>query len=308
MPESMWLSPFTMLLRLYVDPIRVNTKSEQIGTLLNTVITESQILRSNTSRASLDKLVFSLQDFEQWKASGRVFEFLDQCILRLVRKPVHYYDILTGIIAAAELDINPGHCQVDLLLITIVDQWRFLVESADAPTVRNVSEWLVRFIEVTDLENGYTEDLPLHNNTTKLLSQIRDQLKSNVQDTDCRAMFERTLEERPQLGTMKRLVAANPTSETGHVSKLPNPPLKMHSGLPETILPPGPPEEHEDHPGLHQWTRHEVKNAISEGHIKALILCLCSKHVGIRKQALMGIRSFMLRLEVGWFNYTCKRR
>lgn len=308
MPESMWLSPFTMLLRLYVDRIRANTKYKQIGSLLNTVITESQILRPNTSRASLDRLVFSLQDFERWKASGRVFEFLDQCILRLVRKPVQYCELLTGIIAAAELNINPRHCKVDLLLITIVDQWSFLVESADAPTVTNVSEWLVRFIEVTEIENGYTEDLPLRNNTTKLLLHIRDQLKSNVQDTDCRAMFERTLEERPRLGPMKRLGAANPTSETGHVSRLANPPLKMHSGLPETILPPGPPEEHEDHPGLHQWTRHEVKDAIIEGHIKALIFCLCSKHVGIRRQALMGIRSFMLRLEVGWFNYTCKRR
>ena len=299
MLESMWLSPFTMLLRLYVDRIQVNAKSKQIGTLLNTVITENQILRSNTSRASLDRLVFSLQDFEEWKASGRVFEFLDQCILRLVRKPVHYYDILTDLIGAAELDINPRYCQVDLLLITIVDQWRFLVESAGAPTLTNVSEWLVRFIEVTNLENGYNEDLPLHNDTTKLLSQIRDQLKSNVQDTDCRAMFERTLEERPQLGIMKYLVAANTTSETGYVSRLAKPSVKMHSRLPETVLPPGPPDEHEDHPGLHQWTRHEVKDAISEGYIKALILCLCSKHVGIRKQALTGIRSFMMRLEVG---------
>lgn len=298
MAESMRLSPFTMLLRLYLDRVRAGTISEQLGTLLNAVATESQILRSNTSRASLDGLVLSLQDFEDWKASGRVFEFLDHCILHLVRRPIHYYDILVELVAAAKLDVKPGDYQVDLLLIAIMDQWRFMVESADAPTVTNVSIWLARFIEEMDLTNDCHENTPVRDGTIKLLSQIHDRLKPGIQDIYCHAMFERVLVERSLVGTLRQLVTARTINETGQMSRLVDPPLTAPPKL-EVALPSGPEEEHEDHPGLHQWTRHEVQEAISEGHVKELILCLCSKHVEIRKQALTGVRAFMTRLKVG---------
>ena len=293
----MRLSPFTMLLRFLVDQIRVEHKIEELGLLLTTVATESHILRSHTSSASLNNLVLSLRDSEDWKATERVFEFLDHCISHLVRKPIHYYDVLAELIASAELNINPRFCQVDLLLVTVVDQWRFLVESADTPIVTNVLEWLIRFMEVTNLESGYVQQGAIGDETTRLLSQLRDQLKSRIQNTTSRAIFETALEERHGLGEFKQPVATNTIPEAGHMLRLPNPPLKMHPKQ-EIELPAGPPEEHEDHPGLHQWTGHEVQDAISEGHVKALILCLCSKYVGIRKQALAGVRGFMMRLKV----------
>ena len=299
MPEAMWLSPFTMLLKFYLDRVQFHTRYEQLKSLIETVITESQILRSSTVMAPLDSLVISLQDFEDWKASGRVFEYLDHCILRLVRKPVHYYDILADFIAAAGFDINPRHCQVDLLLVTVVDQWHFLVESTDIPTVINVSKWLVRFIEVINLRNGYVEKLPLQGETTELLSRIRYQLQSKILDTTCRAIFERTFKIRPELEVLSKIVATNITSRTVHKSRQSAPFPKAYQELPMTFLPPTPPDEHHDHTGLHQWTRHEIQDAITEGHVKALILCLCSKYVEIRKQALTGVRTFMMKLEVG---------
>ena len=299
MPDAMWLSPLTMLLKYYLDRVKFHTNYEQLRTLIETVFTESQILRSNTVLAPLDSLVISLQEFEDWKASGRVFEYLDHCILRLARKPVHYYDILADLIAAAELDFNPRHCQVDLLLVTIVDQWHFLVKSTDIPTVINVSRWLVRYIEVMELGNGYLEMLPLQDKTTKLLSRIRDQLQYNIHDTTCRAIFEKTFKIRPELEVLSNSVAANITTRTAQKSRQPGSSPKANTEPPATFLPPGPPGETQDHPGLHQWTRHEIQDAISEGHVKALVLCLCSKHVEIRKQALIGVRAFMMKLEVG---------
>ena len=295
-----------MLLRLLLDRIRVGIKAEQLRTLLNTVATESHILHSTNSRTSLNNLVISVQGIEDRKASDRVLEFLDHCILRLVKQPVHYYDILTELIAATKLDINPGCCRVDLLVITLTDQWRFLVKDADAPTVTNVSRWLVRYMEVINVENDNVEKGPICDETTKLLSKLREQLKSNIQDTTCLAMFEKAFEERPELGTSKQVVAAITTSETGYKLRFTDPPLNKHPKS-EIVLPPGPTEEHEDHPGLHQWIRHEIQDAISEGHIKALILCLCSKYAGIRKQALTGVRAFMERHKVGQ-SYPCRWR
>lgn len=304
----MWLSPFTMLLKLHLDRLRVDTGSQQLRTLLKTIVRESRILRSDVSMRSLDTLVLTLQGFEGRKASSRMFGFLDNCILRLVRKPVHYYDLLTDLIATAELDINPRDCQVDLLLIAIMEQWHFLVKSADATTVSYVSRWVIRFIEVTSLGNGYVEKISLHGGTTMLLLHIRDRLKAEIKDTTCRAMFEKTLEERPELGILKAVVAANTISDERQMSKSTGPLPKMHPKPPETLLPPGPPEEHEDHPGLHQWTRHEVQDAISEGHVKELVLCLSSKYVEIRKQALLGVRAFIRKLEVYSVTHSYIRR
>lgn len=301
----MWLSPFTMLLRLYLDRMRSDTRSEQLKTLLKTVIRDSQVLRLDSSMSSLDTLVLSLQDSKDRKSSGQVLGFLDDCILRVVRKPVHYYDALANIIATAQLDLNPGDCQVDLLLIAILDQWPFLVKSADALTVTNVSKWLVRFIEVMNLRKGHDEAQPLRGKTSRLLLEICDLLKAEVQDTSCRTIFEKALKERPGLESFDALVAVDAINEARHISRPAGSHLDTHPKPPEIYLPPGPPEEHGDHLDLYQWTRHEVQDAISEGHVKGLLLCLCSRHAEIRKQGLTGARAFMMRLEVRSFTYPC---
>ena len=288
-----------MLLRLYLDRIQLGIESEQLRVILKTITRESQILRSDPPMTSLDNLVLSLQDFETWKASDQLFEFFDQCVLRFVRKPVQYYDTLDEVIAAAELDINPISCNIDFLLIAIMDQWHFLVKSADAPTITNVSKWLARFIEVIYIGDGKLRKLPNESGTTRLLSYICDRLKAEIEDATCRVIFEQTLEERPELRTLSELVAANNISKVRRMSTPVDPSLKDYVESAEVHLPPGPQEEHEDHPGLLQWTRREVQDAISEGLVRDLILCLCSEHEQVRKQALIGIRAFMVKLEVG---------
>ena len=298
MIEHMWLSPFTMLLRLYLDRIRHGTGSEQLRAILKTITRETQILRSDPPMTSLDNLVLSLQDFGTWKASDQLFEFFDQCVLRFVRKPVHYYDILDEVIAAAKLDISRKSCNIDFLLIAIIDQWHFLVKSADAPTVTNISKWLARFIEVIYIGDGNFRNLPDESGTTRLLSYICDQLKAEIEDATCRVIFEQTLEERPELRKLSELVATNNISKARRTSRPVDPSSEKHAEATEIHLPPGPEEEHEDHPGLLQWTRHDVQDAISEGLVRDLILCLCSEHEQVRKQALVGIRAFMVKLEV----------
>ena len=299
MTEHMWLSPFTMLLRLYLHRIQLGIGSEKIRLLLKTITRESQMLRSDTTMTSLDNLVLSLQNFETWKASDKLFEFFDQCVLRFVRKPVYYYDTFAEVIAAAKLDISPKACNIDFLLIAIMDQWHFLVKSADAPTVTNVSKWLARFIEVTYIGDDNLRQLPNESGTYRLLSYICDQLKAEIEDATCRVIFEQTFEERPELRTLSELVATSYISKARRTSRPVDPSSEKHVEAAEVHLPPGPEEEHEDHPGLLQWTRHEVQDAISEGLVRDLILCLCSEHEQVRKQALMGIRAFMVKLEVG---------
>ena len=308
MVDSVRLSAFTNVLRLCLALIHADAKAERLRIILKTVITENQILCLNTSLASLDRLIISLKNFADWKASNRLFEFLDHCIVRLVRKPVHYYEMLADLIATVKLEIHPRNSHVDLLLMTIMEQWRFLVEGADTTTVSNVSQWLVRLIEVMRLGNGYPENPPFRDESTKLLLYIRDRLRSETHNTACRAIFEKTLKERPELDILRNLIAKKSTSETIQMPGSVCSPPKMFPEFPKTISPPEPPEEREDHPGLYQWSRHEIQDSIIEGHVKALILCLCSNHAEIRKQALTALRAFMTRLEVGYSTYSSSRR
>ena len=57
------------------------------------------------------------------------------------------------------------------------------------------------------------------------------------------------------------------------------------------------PEEPSNHPALHQWQRYNLNDAVDNGSLADLILCLCSSHDEIRRQALMNLRLFASRLQ-----------
>lgn len=296
--EKMWLSPFTTLLKLHIDRRQAHSDSRQLRNLLVSVVQERQFLDSSNGMLSLDVLAFALQDSDKWKASNTVFEFLDNCILRLVRKPVHYYDKFSDLIATTAGAIGPTDTRIDLLLIAIMEQWPFLVKAVDEATVTNVATWLLRYIELSWLRIRNKDEARLHRSFTGVLAQIRDQITITVNDKACRSMLNRTLSDPPELGLSIESTTFTDFSEQKR-DEIPR--SRDESRQPEpyiTQVPPGPPEEHEDHPGLNRWTREDILDAISDGAIEELLLCLCSKYVEIRKQAMTSIGTFMAKLEV----------
>ena len=296
--ETMKFSPFTTLLKLHLEHSQNNPKSEQLKAVIASVIEESQILHFDESTLALDTLILSLQRNANWSPSSAVFEFLDNCILRLVRKTVHYFDIYSNLATTKESGLLVTDSQIDLLLVVIVEQWPFLLKSTDTSTLMNVVMWLVRYIELSGLRieqafSGQDDDGPI-----KLLELLRDQVRSDVEDKTCSSMLTKSLSHSAELSiSMRSNRSANIDEDGDHFPVS----CQIDEGLSKPCLdplPPGPPQEEDDHDGLNRWLREEIPDAIADGAIEDLFLCLCSGYVEIRQQAVTNVIAFMTKLEV----------
>lgn len=250
---------------------------------------ENTILRPDNSNLSFDVFVLSIRGLTDWQHSDILYAFLDNCILRLVKRAVHYQDILANYRTAAGKDENAtNQYNIDLLLVTLAEQWSFLVKDRTAPNSKMVTKWVVRYLNLS-LLTGADETL---------LTQIWEQLKAVTDDKECQATLRNALRQPPDTALhdeIELLRSQKASPEANLVVKT----LDGGSSHRQESIPPGPVEEDEDHPGLNRWTREDLKDAVTDGAIGDLMLCLCSKHENIRKQALTGLRTFMAKLEVG---------
>lgn len=249
---------------------------------------ETTLLDQATTYNSFEVLLLSLQDLKHGLPSNSLFEFLDNSILRCLRKPVKYYDDLAAIVSG--LTLNTGEiegCKVDLLLVTILDQWPFLTKSENLVVIKEVTLWLVRYL-----------DFIMHNGgSLALLSTFREMFKRQVRDKDTRGLLEQALREPTICGTKDELKKINRSSQQAN-----NPSANLHQEasveLNKDIKVPQLPTEDEDHPALVRWAQMGISEAIKDGQIGGLILCLCSKYEDIRKQAILNLGKFSGILQV----------
>lgn len=247
---------------------------------------------------SLDVLVLSLQGSDEWSPSSTVFEFLDNCILRFMRKPVHYFDVYSSILATAEIECAMSGTHIDLILVALLEQWPFLVKNTDASEIANVAIWLSRYIELSSLRIRHLCKAQRDVAGMKVLMRIRDQLIGDVKDKSCRSMLKRSLREPPELGLSIRSAVSASTGKDRRIIEEEPYIDEIRSELSADLLPPRPPQEQDDHFGLNRWTRGDIQDAITNGAIEELFLCLCSIYAEIRQQAVKSITTFMSKLEV----------
>ena len=278
----MFLSTFTTVLRLYVASEQKDADNT-LRVLLESVVRECTILKPEQF-VSLNVLVLSLQGL-----SDAVYKFLDNCVLRFVRKPVKYHDALLSLsdeVQSSQTEIG----RLDLLLLVVLEQWPFLTRTlvpSDQKT--SVAEWLARYLNLLVNAGG---DLTL-------LSQIRDRLRSDVEDRKCHEVLEKAFDEPAGAQIPGELQCTLPPNRDMLHPTIVNRGEPKRTLHPQTPLPPGPPAEDQDHFGLRKWTHKDVQEAIEDGSIEDLIYCLCSKYGEIRKEAQKCLRAFMTKLEVG---------
>jgi len=282
--EGMQFSPFTTLLKIHVHQ-KPNEEKSQMRHLLIAVAEENAIFRSDNKPSSFDVLILSLRGFTNPPSDG-LYKFIDNCISRLAQKPVKYFDALTSLpFSAAEAH---GY-DTDLLIIAIAEQWPFLIKNSSLSVLTLLSEWLARYMNVA-----------LHFGGNKqILSHISSQLATGMENGNCRALIEMALEQPPDthIGeALGREVLAS-QEDVAAAEAVPQSTEETTEPL-EALFPVGPPEENANHPRLNRWSKEEAADAISEGSIEELVLCLCSQHEEIRKQALVNVRTFMAKLEV----------
>ena len=286
-----------MLLRLYIDSTPAKVGSAQLETQLSLLAEASHVLVSDDRTPSVNTLLLSLQGSAGWTPVGAVFEFLDNCILRVVRKPVRYHDLRTRMVSSPESTVEPSQSHIDLLLFAIIEQWPFCLKNEDPKTIMNISIWLLRYIELTDLRIRGTNDMNVDSEASKTLAQIRDQLKIDVTDEVYRSELGKALTGAIEFGA-----PVSNAAPSGFFEGVPSVDAKSasHTSWKEPSIdpvPPGPPQEPVDHPGLIRWTHEDLQSAIIDGAIEELLLCLCSQYQDIRRQAGTNVGTFLAKLK-----------
>ena len=92
-----------------------------ITNLLRSIAAEYGILPDQPDY--FDALVTSFRPGGDWSPSAKVISFLDNCVTRIARQPVHYEDL-----AAEARRRSTGGC---LLPFCIAEQWLYVTELED---------------------------------------------------------------------------------------------------------------------------------------------------------------------------------
>ena len=256
--------------------------------MLHNVLIDSELLRPD--HRSFDVLIASLRASKTWQPSTELFAFLDECILRCGRKPVHYHDKLKNILGPLKNNKQVvTHTAVDLVLITILEQWAFFQGSVSEAAVTNVASWLVRYLELS-LASGAN---------ISALSHIRDLLEAEASGRPCCTLFQDALNSPVKNESSHE-------KNGGHQAQLRSGANKRSSAIQadETTTPiaqasifSGPPEEDENLTGLTTLRHIEVKEIVLGGAAEKLMLSLCSKHEELRLQALIALRKLLAQLQ-----------
>lgn len=226
---------------------------------------------------------------QEWHPSDALFSFLDGCFSRLSKKAVKYYQELLQQIAMIHqhTEYSSAYWGGELLMV-VIEQWPFVQGAATPLDLENISRWLLRFLTVLKHNGG----------DDGLLGCVRDQVKSITANEKCSNLFSESAESSLGNSLSSERTQADIQSSplpTARVSGI----AKNEDAEIVAWRPPGPPAvEDEDHPGLGKWKQLDIEEAVVEGAIGDLMLCLCSKYGHIRKQALMELRIWMRKLQV----------
>jgi nucleolar pre-ribosomal-associated protein 1 len=231
-----------------------------------------------------------MQNRNGWAPSPALWTYLDECMLRLVRRPIKYQgDVLELLQRRSSVTPHDEDEPVSLLIIVLTEQWPFLATRQGQKDLSNIAIWLDRYLS---LSKSIGENLGVIRN--------------------CRSYLQESTTDR----TIERLLRrSNDNTTENPISKYNQAPLQeTHntisvSSSPRSLLDLGakeypydtcePPKEGSSHGGLNRWLKDDLADAIEGGHIGTLIMCLCSQFAEIRKQALANLKLLMSKLKIG---------
>ncbi|PGH26828.1 hypothetical protein AJ80_01407 [Polytolypa hystricis UAMH7299] len=269
-PGSLEFSAFTSVLKVLAGASD-RTPLEDIRTLLQEVLVQNSVLSSS---ASFDAL---LESFNASKTSDLAAQlsFFDNCVTRLVKKPVLYLDLTESLTDETDKPLS-------LIIATINEQWPFVVKGGNTEQESIVAEWIARVL-------GF---LKLVGENESGLAKVQNEALDAAENKKARSALKRSFKLTSELLSQKRVqvktASEDTLPDTAKSNEAPRAELSQEFGAL--------PVEGDSHPQLNRWERDELENAIENGHIGDLILCLCSEHEEIRRQASMALSRFMIKL------------
>lgn len=260
-------TPFTSILKVLIDTSD-KVSSRRISILLRTILVENSVLH-NAPKA-FNALLSSLEESESELQKQLIF--FDNCVSRVAKKPVHYLDMV-GSLTDDETATSP-------IVAAIIEQWPFVVKAGDENTEAAVSAWIGKFLG----------QLKKEGESSKALKAARDVLMEATEAKKIRSIFKKCLKDKEDADDEDKMdIDSGPTQATG-TDKASSVDLDEIFGFLPT--------EGTSHNALHKWEREEIEAALEQGHVDELILCLCSEHEEVRRQAVANLVRFMAKLKV----------
>lgn len=243
---------------------------KQIRALLQAVLVENSILTN--SNASFDALALSLRDSESESLFSRL-QFLDNCLCRIAKKPVHYEDLATSLLDGREERLSA-------LVAIVNEQWPFVLKNKDSSKEGSIASWLASLLR----------HLKVAGEDKTALKTLRDNLSELSESKKTRSIFKKAFkggdeteqqdEEMPDADVDQQI-----TTHTKSSADL----VDIFGTVPV---------ESRNHTELYKWENDDMDVAIEQGQIRDLVLCLCSEYEEIRRQAFAALTRLMAKLKV----------
>ncbi|PGH35673.1 nucleolar pre-ribosomal-associated protein 1 [[Emmonsia] crescens] len=270
-PESLQFSAFVSVFKVLTEATSDQAPLEDIRSLVQDVLIQNSVI---LSPASFNALLSSIDTSDSVTLATQL-SFLDNCITRLVKKPVLYLDLVQSL-------VGDGQENLSLLVGVISEQWPFVVKSGQSDKQVVVSSWISRLL---GLLNVVGED-------EKALKAVRDAVIDNMENKKVRSALKKAFKHAKEAGEQNdnghTLVTANGSSKSESQIQASRVDLtEMFGALPV---------ESESRPVLNRWEREEIELTLEKGHIGELMLCLCSEYEEIRRQANAAISRFMVKI------------
>lgn len=295
-PKTLQHSPFVTLLKLLVTS-KENELYTGVKSLLNAVLQDQEMLQTRTSPDALDALIASLEPAAGSVPSTDVLDFVDDCCARFIKVPIKYFDDLDAMCAKASIeraDIGP----FSSLLMTFVEQWPFKGgESATGPAAEALAGWLSKALYLFNLIGEDEAVLTLVRDS--LIESAGKTYKEVLKDAFLWKMYKARAKEALKLATGADFSG----SERSSASPVPQTEAETPARTGPVVDLEEPPQEDERHTGLTRWRKKEMEEAIEDGDIGELLLCLCSRHQEIRIQAISNVRQLMASIGVSFPSY-----
>jgi nucleolar pre-ribosomal-associated protein 1 len=279
------------LLRLLVTS-QENELYAGIKSLLGVILQDQEMLQTKTSPDALDALSASLTVSPGSSApSIEVLDFLDDCCTRFIKGPIKYFDDIDAI-CNRDSQSEVGKGLFSPLLMTFVEQWPFRgSETATSGAAEPIAQWLSKLLYL----------LKLIGEDETMLNSVRDTLVESAAKTHKEVLKDAFLWKMGKESAKEALKMATGADFSGSERSTSSPSPPAESGQ-KAISGPSvdleaPPEEDEKHIGLTRWKKKDLSEAIDDGDIGELLLCLCSKHAEIRLQAVVNTRQLMATLD-----------
>ncbi|KAM5450041.1 hypothetical protein McanMca71_000574 [Microsporum canis] len=272
-PASLSLSAFTSVLKIAVEK-REHSAQAKMNSLLQDVLTQDSIL---AQPKSFEALMHSIQSMDG--QAPIPWLFIDNCLTRLAKRPVPYLDQVESLPREKSPQISP-------ILVVIREQWPFIVKAQNDENEVSTAVWISTFLGCL---KACGED-------TKALSSVRDRILDETKFKKSRSLLKGAFDHDIGVERHEDPETDTPTNGTETSSK-----SAAAQGVNLSDVFGQMQTSDESHVGLHKWEREDLELAIDQGYIGDLILCVCSEHEEIRRQAMAGLSRFMAKLKESSF-------